>query len=127
MSRTEGDALTRGRPFAAIGALFAALAVAAAAYASHGLSGDAQGHLSQAAAFAFAHGVALLALASGECPKSRRWGMLALVLGVLLFSGSFAGAALLHTSTRLAPAGGSMLILGWLYLALNLALPTRRG
>lgn len=127
MSHTENEALSRGRPFAAVGALFAALAVAAAAYASHGLGGDAQRHLTQAAVFAFAHGVALLALANGACPRSRRWGMLALILGVLLFAGSLAGAALLHSSTRLAPAGGTLLILAWLYLALTLALPARRG
>lgn len=116
-----GDPVARG--FAAIGAVLAALAVAGAAYASHGLSGEAQARLSIAAAFAFGHGVALLALLHRCQSRRQRLGMLALVLGVLLFSGSLAGAALFHGTTRFAPLGGSLLILAWLYLAVVLALP----
>jgi len=116
-----GDPTARG--FAAIGAVFAALAVAGAAYASHGLSGEAQARLSIAAAFAFGHGVALLALLHRCQSWLQRLGLLALVLGVLLFSGSLAGAALFHGTTQFAPLGGSLLILAWLYLAVVLALP----
>lgn len=125
----DGDGAGAARGFAAVGAVFAALAVAAAAYAAHGLSGEAQSRLSTAAAFAFGHGVALLALAlaPASAASARRLGMLALVLGVLLFSGSLAAAALWHGSTQLAPLGGSVLIVAWLYLAVLVALPPRKG
>jgi len=36
-----------------------------------------------------------------------------LVLGVLLFAGSLVGAALFGWPTRLAPAGGMLMIGGW--------------
>lgn len=119
-----GDPVARG--FAAVGAVVAALAVAGAAYASHGLSGEAQARLSIAAAFAFGHGVALLALLHLCQSRLQRLGMLALVLGVLLFSGSLAAAALFHGTTRFAPLGGGLLILAWLYLAVVLVLPQPR-
>lgn len=119
-----GSAGARG--FAALGALFAALAVAAAAYAAHGLDGEAQSRLRTAAAFAFGHGVALLALAPATTSLTRQLGLLAMVAGVVLFSGSLAAAALIHGSTRLAPLGGSLLILAWLYLAVVVALPPRK-
>lgn len=111
-----GARVTRG--LRAIAALLAALAVAAAAYASHGLSGDAQTRLSLAAAFAFGHGVALLALAGFATNAVFRVVLLAMLLGLLLFAGSLAAAALWGTSTALAPFGGSVLILAWLSLAL---------
>jgi uncharacterized membrane protein YgdD (TMEM256/DUF423 family) len=40
-------------------------------------------------------------------------------LGLLLFCGSLIGAALLGWPTRLAPFGGSSLILAWLLLAIS--------
>lgn len=127
MSAVSRDGAGAARGFAAVGAVFAALAVAAAAYAAHGLNGEAQSRLSTAAAFAFGHGVALLALAPASAASARRLGMLALVLGVLLFSGSLAAAALWHGSPRLAPLGGSVLIVAWLYLAVLVALPPRKA
>jgi uncharacterized membrane protein YgdD (TMEM256/DUF423 family) len=42
-----------------------------------------------------------------------------LLLGTLLFAGSLAGGALLGWPTRLAPLGGSVLILSWLLLAVD--------
>ena len=42
------------------------------------------------------------------------------VAGMLLFSGSLAGAALVGWPTALAPLGGSLMILGWLLLACDL-------
>lgn len=116
MTSTAGTA-GFGRGLRAIAALLAALAVAAAAYASHGLSGDAQMRLALAAAFAFGHGVALLALAGFAVKPRFRVVLLAMLVGLLLFSGSLAAAALWGASTALAPLGGSLLIVAWLALA----------
>lgn len=105
------------RWLAAAGALCAGGAVAAAAYASHGVGGDAQSRLMLAAMFAFGHGLALAALGRQAL---RRTGIIALALllvGVLLFSGSLAGAALAGWPTRAAPWGGMLMMLGWLLLA----------
>lgn len=103
-----------GRLLAASGAVLAACAVALAAYASHAAGPGAGERLGLAAAFAFGHGLALAALA----PRAR--GRLAvtalglLLAGVLLFAGSLAGAHFFGLPTRLAPLGGSLMILGWL-------------
>lgn len=45
-----------------------------------------------------------------------------LLTGTLLFSGSLALAAIFGSSTSLAPAGGILLILGWLIYAVGSAL-----
>ncbi|MBB1087339.1 DUF423 domain-containing protein [Lysobacter sp. SG-8] len=112
------------RPFPAfsrglqgLGGVLAALSVALAAYASHGVEMAARGNLQTAAVFAFGHGIALAALAPG-C--TRRLGGAALVMiaaGVLLFSGSLALAHFAGVPTRFAPLGGSLMILGWLGFA----------
>ncbi|WP_449280105.1 DUF423 domain-containing protein [Luteimonas changyuni] len=102
------------RTLAAAGALLAAVSVALAAYASHAAGPDAGMRLGLAAAFAFGHGLALAALAPrarGGLATAALW---ALLLGVLLFAGSLAGAHFFALPTRLAPAGGSLMILGWL-------------
>ncbi len=101
------------RALGGFGSLLAGAAVALAAYAAHGAVGEAQARLAQAAAFAFAHGLALSALAP---LASRRRGMVALaamLAGALLFSGSLLGAALLGLPTALAPFGGLLMIGGW--------------
>jgi uncharacterized membrane protein YgdD (TMEM256/DUF423 family) len=105
------------RVLAAAGAVLAAAGVALAAYAAHAAAGLDQGRLLHAALFGFGHGIALVALAP---QASRRLGRLALVLmlaGVLLFSGSLVAAVFFGTSTGLAPAGGSLMILAWLLYA----------
>ena len=101
---------------AANGALCAAAAVALAAYAAHGASGEAQSRLWLAAVFAFGHGLALAVLA----PAARGFGRFAmwlLYVGVLLFSGSLVFNVLAHWPTTLAPFGGTLLIIGWLLYA----------
>lgn len=102
------------RYLAAIGSLLAGLSVALSAYAMHAAAPSAQGRMLQAAVFAFAHGLALTALA----PLAQRpTGLLALVMllvGVFLFSGSLLAAALLGLSPMLAPFGGGLMIAGWL-------------
>lgn len=103
---------------AAIGALLCAAAVALAAYASHAaVPGQAQ-RLDMAAAFAFAHGLALL------LPVGRTWlargARLCWLAGVAGFCGGLLHAAFAGGGAPTAPVGGSLLILGWLLLFLEL-------
>lgn len=107
------------RLLAASGALLAALAVALAAYASHGVDGLAQSRLQVAATLAFGHGVALAALSPVATRRLAQVALLALLAGVLLFSGSLVSHVLVQWPTTLAPLGGSLLIGGWLLWALD--------
>lgn len=102
---------------AAAGAMLAAIAVALAAWASHAAGPEAGPRLGLAAAFAFGHGLALAALAPRARGRLAAAALWALLLGVLLFAGSLAGAQFLDLPTRLAPLGGSLMILGWLAYA----------
>jgi uncharacterized membrane protein YgdD (TMEM256/DUF423 family) len=106
--------------------LLCAFGVGLGAYASHA-GGDVDAHrLGLAALFAFGHGVALVALeGGGRVSRLSTLGRIALLAGVLLFSGSLAGAALAGTPVTLAPAGGTLMILGWVLLACERALARR--
>lgn len=106
------------RILSAIGALGCAIAVGLGAYAMHATASP-QDHerLALAAVFLFAHGLALAALASAAMPRLRRIGLFVLLAGTVLFSGSLVAAALFAIEPMLAPAGGSLLILGWLLVA----------
>ena len=101
------------RALGGIGSLLAGAAVALAAYAAHGAEGEAQARLAQAAAFAFAHGLALAALAPLAQRRRGLVALMAMLAGVLLFSGSLVGAALLGLPTALAPFGGMLMIGAW--------------
>ncbi len=102
------------------GALLAALAVGLGAYAAHGVAdAGAQSNLQMASLYGFGHGVALAALAAGTARSLGRAGLYLILLGVLLFSGSLALNATAGTGTRLAPAGGIAMMLGWLVWALD--------
>jgi uncharacterized membrane protein YgdD (TMEM256/DUF423 family) len=105
------------RGLAAFGALACGVAVALAAYASHGLEGQAAHRVGLAALFAFGHGLALLLLAPGAAARLRRIALCVLLAGLLLFAGSLLGAAFWALPTTLAPAGGLLLMLGWLMIA----------
>ena len=102
------------RAFGGIGSLLAGAAVALAAYAAHGADGEAQARLAQAAAFAFAHGLALAALVPLVQRRRGLAALAAMLAGVTLFSGSLVGAALFGLPTALAPFGGLLMIGGWL-------------
>lgn len=117
MTRRYRDAM---RGVTACGAVLAAAAVALAAYASHATrTPDTRMHLQTAAAFAFGHGAALCVLGN-EAPRLLlRIALRALLLGTLLFAGSLAGAEFFGWPTRLAPAGGMLLIGGWLLVAID--------
>ncbi len=102
----------------ASGALLCALSVALAAYASHAAAPGQGERLGLAAAFAFGHGLALM-LAVGKATLARLaracW-----LLGVAGFSGGLVFAAFTGGRAATAPFGGSLLILGWLLLAVSL-------
>ena len=90
------------------------------AYSAHGAADAyAQSSLQTAALYAFGHGIALAALAAGTTRSLGRAGMVLLLLGTLLFSGSLVLAMFTQTSPRFAPVGGFCLILGWLLWALD--------
>lgn len=102
------------------GGLLAAMAVGLSAYASHGIgAAQAQSHAQTAALFAFGHGLALAALAPSTTRRMGKAALCLLLLGTLLFAGSLAAGALGGASTRLAPAGGIALMLGWLVWAVD--------
>lgn len=109
-----------GSPLAAAGALCAALAVALAAYAAHAAIGEGQGLLQTAAALLFGHGVALAALARGHQGRRRRLAFSTLLAGSVLFAGSLVVHALAGVQLHLAPAGGLLMIGGWVLLAIDL-------
>lgn len=105
---------------ASLGALLAAASIGLSAYASHGVSEPvAQQHLNMAALYAFAHGAVLVALGPRATTAFGRLGLCVLLLGTLLFAGSLAGNALWQWPTRLAPFGGSALMLGWVLVAID--------
>lgn len=103
------------------GALLAGASVALSAYASHGVEGAARINLLTAAAFAFGHGIALLALASAARGRLAATASIALVAGTLLFSGALVVKSLFGVSSAPAPAGGGLLVLGWLLHAIAAA------
>ena len=107
------------RLFAGCGALACGLAVALGAYASHGLEGEAAGRAGLAALFAFGHGLALQVLLRADAGRLRLAAGVALLAGLLLFAGSLCGAVFLGWPTRLAPAGGLLLIASWLIIAVD--------
>ena len=109
----------RHRVVSACAALLCGLSVALGAYAAHAAAAQERQRLALAAAFAFGHGLALLALRAreGALATATRACFLA---GIALFCGSLASAALFATGTRLAPAGGTLLMLGWLLAGIEL-------
>ena len=101
------------------GGVLAAMAVGLSAYASHGAEGQAQANLQTAAMFAFGHGLALAALTAGTVRRMGKTGLYALLLGTLLFAGSLSLKVLAGMSSSLAPAGGILLMAGWVVWAID--------
>lgn len=102
-----------------LAAIVCAASVALAAYASHAaLPGQGQ-RLGLAAAFAFGHGVVLI-LTAGRRSRIAVVSRLLLLLGVAGFSGGLCFAAFMEARAATAPVGGSLLMLGWLVLAVDL-------
>ena len=111
----------------AFAGLFGALGTAGAALAAHG-GGDRQ-MLTIAAAIAFVHAPALLALGLVGPGRLRARALpgSAWIVGVLLFSGDLGSRAFLdgRLFVNAAPTGGSILIVGWASLVVLAFLPTR--
>ena len=61
----------------------------------------------------------LAALGAGTTRRMGKAALSLLLLGTLLFSGSLVGGALGGLPTRLAPAGGITLMLGWVLWAVD--------
>lgn len=110
---------TLRRALIACGGLYASAGVALSAYAAHAADAGARGSLQSAALFALLHGVALAALPRQILRRAGWAALLMLAVGTALFSGTIVAAHAFGTPTRLAPFGGSMLILGWLLFAID--------
>lgn len=104
---------------AAFGAWLCGASVALAAYASHGVDGAARARLMLAAMFAFGHGLALAALAPQAARRVARFALGTMLVGVLAFSGSLVAAQFFGASTRLAPYGGTLLMLAWVVFGID--------
>lgn len=100
------------------GGLACAAAIGLAAWASHGLAGEAARLVGLAAVFCFGHGLALVALAPAA-RRPREAGLWLLAVGVLLFAGTLLTTVLFGNPTRLAPLGGWLLMGGWLIIAVD--------
>lgn len=107
------------------GAVLAGLAVALGAFGAHGLearlSERALATWQTAVQYQFVHALGLLLIAALWERLHPGWGLaaaLALLLGVLFFSGSLYALALgaPRILGAVAPIGGSLFILGWLVL-----------
>lgn len=106
------------------GALLGATGVALSAVAAHQAGGD----LGTAASFMLIHAPALLVLASNRFGRLQSVGAWIVVLGLVLFCGDLIARTFLGTRLfpMAAPAGGMLLIGGWLLVALS-ALVSRHG
>jgi uncharacterized membrane protein YgdD (TMEM256/DUF423 family) len=105
------------------GALAGAAAVALSAWLAHGaparLDAARLGMAQSAATMLGWHALALLAVGLWAERRASRWPHLAggaFVLGLLLFCGGVLGAAAGVRLGPIAPAGGTLLIAGWLLL-----------
>ena len=114
------DALPLSRILPArLGGLLAALSIGLSAWGAHALGpGREQHNLLLACLYGFAHGAVLVLAAARVSGRGGALALWLLLAGVLLFAGSLAGSALLGWPTRLAPAGGLLMMAGWLLLAL---------
>lgn len=112
------------RWFFTIAALLGGTAVAAGAFATHGLQGQLSDRLlsifETAAHYQIIHALALMgvSLALGQTWLCRRWVVAAgwfLLGGTVVFSGSLYGLSLTGLSSlgAVAPVGGAALIGGW--------------
>lgn len=99
-----------------LAALSGAIAVGAGAFGAHGASGDAADWLRTGAMYQLVHVVAALAVADRLSTRGPAW---ALLLGSAIFAGTL--YAMAFGAPRwlgaITPIGGSVLILGWLWLA----------
>jgi uncharacterized membrane protein YgdD (TMEM256/DUF423 family) len=124
----SGSSLSCGGAVAVcVAALYGALAVAFGASAAHGPAEPARGWLTTAAQYQMVHALAMLAAVllrerlAGAARRLAGGAIVAFALGVLLFCGALAalafGVGLGPLRIVVPPAGGLLLIAGWLALA----------
>ncbi|MEZ8143994.1 DUF423 domain-containing protein [Enterovibrio sp. FF113] len=112
----------KGNKFAAVGCLFAAMAVALGAFAAHGLKSQitpyALSIIEKGVQYQLWHALALIVLGLWLMVAPQRLLVIAggfIVVGILCFSGSLYGLAL--TDWRwlwpVTPIGGMSLLIGW--------------
>ncbi|OEE62418.1 hypothetical protein A1OK_07650 [Enterovibrio norvegicus FF-454] len=112
----------KGNKFAAVGCLFAAMAVALGAFAAHGLKSQitpyALSIIEKGVQYQLWHALALIVLGLWLMVAPQRLLVIAggfIVVGLLCFSGSLYGLAL--TDWRwlwpVTPIGGMSLLIGW--------------
>lgn len=101
-----------------LAALMAAAGIALSAYAAHATL-DAEGakRIGNAALFLFVQGVAGSAMLPHAVGKGERCAIGLQIAGCLLFSLSLVAKQWLGWPSTLAPAGGTVMIAGWLWLA----------
>lgn len=107
------------RSLASAGAVLAAASVALSAYASHVAAGAGQSALLIGAAIAFGHGLALASLSRQARRRMAVLALVAILAGTLLFSGGLVVAHFTGAAARMAPFGGSLLIVAWLAWAID--------
>ena len=96
------------------------MAVALAAFAMHAtLASHDRERLALASVFAFGQGLALAALAPASTSRWRGAGLWIVLAGTVLFCGALALAASAGIEPVTAPAGGGLLIVGWLIVAVG--------
>ena len=104
-----------------------AAGVALSAIAAHR---DSTGQSATAAQMLLFHAPALLAFATLAPDRLRPWAFLLLVSGVSLFATDLSVRGLLgwdRLFAMAAPAGGMMMIAGWLLLAISALLPAGKS
>lgn len=119
-----------GRWFIALGCLMLAVAIAGQAFAAHGLQGidsALQARFERATQYLIIHGLALIALAGQLRTPAQRLASFTLTIGVMVFSAALALSVAWPQAgiTRVAPLGGSLIILSWLALAVAFVLQRR--
>jgi uncharacterized membrane protein YgdD (TMEM256/DUF423 family) len=100
-----------------------ALGVTVSAIAAHGNSPNA----ATAASFLLAHAPALLAIGLVAYNNVMRWSAVVLIMGLVLFVGDLSSRDFLDDRlfAMAAPAGGFLLILGWIGIAGSVFFPRR--
>ena len=110
------------KKFITIGAFWGALAVIIGAFGAHALKASLSvyelGVFSTGSQYHFYHAIALVLY--GLYGKGPSWPGYAFIIGVVLFSGSLYGVAVLHAPKlgMITPIGGIAFIVGWIGFAM---------
>lgn len=121
---SAAETSSAARRFGLIGAVLGGTAVIAGAFGAHALKDvlepDALAAFHTAARYQLIHAVVLL-IPGLAASRIGRFGLVALVLGVILFSGSLYLLTLLDWTFMgpVTPLGGLSLIIGWTLLAVH--------